>query len=146
MGTSGEMGATRSMGSARAAVERVLADYQGAFSGHDPQSAQLYYDEPCMFVEAQRVVLASRAEIEARLASTIQGLEARGWSHSEWVEMNFKQLNDSVALVSTVAVRYMMDGEELERIGATYAFRKTGSGWKIATAIPHPPDAIPRFD
>jgi ketosteroid isomerase-like protein len=135
------------MEAARAAVVRVLADYQSAFSGHDPQGAQLYYDEPCMFVEAQRaVVLASRTEIEAFLASTMKSLEARGWSHSEWVEVNVKQLSDGVALVSTVAVRHMTDGEELERVGATYAFRKTDSGWKIAMAIPHPPDAVSRFD
>ena len=135
----------------KSAVLQVLADYQTAFSGHDPQKAQVFYHKPCMFIGEQRVaVLESNSEIEAFFASAMQALEARGWHHSEWNEVSVEQLSDSAALVSTVAVRYMTDGEELERVGATYAFRKTDLGWKIAVAIPHPPvlpqDTVLRFN
>ena len=131
----------------KAAVLQVLADYQTAFSGHDPQSTQLFYHEPCMVIEAQGVVvLASRTEIKAFFASAMQSLEERGWHHSQWNEVPVEQLSDSAVLVSTVAVRYMTDGEELEQVGATYAFRKTDLGWKIAIAIAHPPDTVLHFN
>ena len=122
------------------ALLQVLDDYQAAFSGHDPQGAQVFYHKPCMFIGEQQVaVLGSPSEIEAFFASTMQGLEARGWHHSEWNEVSVVQLSDSAALASTVAVRYLTNGEELERVGATYAFRKTDLSWKIAVVIPHPP-------
>ena len=131
----------------KATVLQVLADYQAAFSGHSPQSTQLFCHKPCMVIDAQRViVLASPTEIEAFFASTMQNLEARGWHHSQWNEVSAEQLNDSAVLVSTVAVRYMADGEELERVGATYVFRKTELGWKIAVTIAHPPNKVLHFN
>ena len=131
----------------KAEVMQALADYQTAFSAHDPQSTQLSYHKPCMVLEPERVVvLASSTEIEAFFASAMQSLEARGWQHSQWIEVSVEQLSDGVALVSTVAVRYMTDGEELERVGATYAFRKTDIGWKIAVVIPHPQDKVLYFN
>ena len=137
----------RTDGGDKAAVLQALADYQTAFSGHDPQSTQLLYHKPCMVIEAERVVvLPSPTEIEAFFASTFQSLEARGWHHSEWIEVYFEQLSDSVAVVSTVAVRYMTDGEELERVGGTYTFRKTDHGWKIAMVVPHPPNTVLHFN
>ena len=130
----------------RAAVLQTVADYQTSFSAHDPHGAQLFYHEPCTFIFADRVVLlASRPDIEAFFTSVIRGLEARGWRHSEWSEIYFKQMNDGLSLVSTVAIRYRTDGQELERIGATYTFRKTEHGWKIAAAVTHPPDTVIRF-
>ena len=131
----------------KAAVLQVLADYQAAFSGHSPQSTQLFYHKPCMVIDAQRVVvLASDIEIEAFFTTAMQNLEARGWHHSQWNDVSAKQVDDSAVLVSTVAVRYMADGEELERVGATYVFRKTDPGWKIAVAIAHPPNKVLHFN
>ena len=131
----------------KAAVLQLLADYQAAFSGHSPQSTQLFYHEPCMLIDAQRVVvLASHAEIEAFFTSMMQSLEARGWHHSQWKEVFAEQLNDSAVLVSTVAVRYMADGKELERVGSTYVFQKTDLDWKIAVTIAHPANKILHFN
>lgn len=131
----------------RAAVLQVLAEYQVAFSGHSPQSTQLFYHKPCMVIDAQRQdVLASPSQVEAFLGAAMQNLEARGWHHSQWKEVSAGKFNGSVVLVSTVAVRYMADGEELERVGATYVFRKTDVDWKIAVAISHPPNKILHFN
>jgi hypothetical protein len=131
----------------KAAVLQVLADYQAAFSGHSPQSAQLFYHKPCMVIDAQRVVvLSSGAEIEAFFTSMMQRLEARRWHHSQWKDVSAEQLNDSAVLVSTVAVRYMADGKELERVGSTYVFQKTDLDWKIAVTIAHPPNKMLHFN
>ena len=91
-------------------------------------------------------MLASDIEIEAFFTTAMQNLEARGWHHSQWHEVSAEQLGDRAVLVSTVAVRYMADGEELERAGATYLFRKTEPGWKMAVTIAHPPDKVLRFN
>ena len=120
---------------------QVLADYQAAFNRRDAPGSQAFYHKPCMLIGDQGVsVLGSPSEIEAFFASTIGDLLARGWHHSEWTEVSVQQLSDSAALVGTVTVRYLTNGEELERVGATYAFRKTDLGWKIAVLMPHAPD------
>lgn len=130
----------------RSAILQTLADYQSGFSGYRPDVAQLSYHEPCSFVDEQGVtLLKTRAEIEAFLASIIGILKSRGWSHSEWVEVNIRSMDARRALVSTVAVRHKSDGGELERIGGTYAFRKSEDGWKIAMTLSHPPESVLRF-
>jgi hypothetical protein len=40
-------------------------------------------------------------------------------------------------LVTGVALRYKVDGKELERVGVTYVLHKVDTGWKIAVLILH---------
>jgi len=128
------------------AILEALEAYQRAFSAHRPELARRSYHCPCTFVDAQSVtVCSSPAEIEDALGAIIQSLEARGWSHSEWSEVFVRPLDDTRAIVSTVAIRHASDGSELERIGGTYAFLKTDEGWKIAMTLAHPAAAVLRF-
>jgi hypothetical protein len=53
-----------------------------------------------------------------------------------------KQLGANLAVLSAGVIRYRTDGALLERFGATYMFRKTDSGWKIATLAVHDADAV----
>ena len=126
------------------AVLKALDDYQAAFSGHDPQRTQLSYHKPSIAFDQQDPqglrILQTASEIEAFVSSTFQRLEARGWQYSKWLNVSAKQLGASVVLVSTVAVRCLKNGGELERIGGTYLFRKSDLGWKIAVLISHPPE------
>jgi hypothetical protein len=53
-----------------------------------------------------------------------------------------KLLSAQTALVSTRVKRYATDGKELEQFGATYLFRKTDAGWKIAVITIHDASTI----
>jgi hypothetical protein len=46
-------------------------------------------------------------------------------------------LSATATLVTGVAVRYKLDGQELERAGVTYVLHKADTGWKIAVLIAH---------
>ena len=130
----------------RLAILQALSEYQRGFSGHRPEVAQCSYHKPCSFINEQGVtLLASRAQIEAFLSSIIKDLQAREWSHSEWLEIFIRPMDEDSAIVSTVAVRYKTDESELERAGGTYAFRKTEDGWKIAMTLSHPPERVLQF-
>ena len=130
----------------RSAILQALTEYQRGFSGHRPEVAQCSYHERCSFIDEQGVtLLASRAQIEAFLSSIIKKLQARQWSHSEWIEIFIRPMDQDIAIVSTLAARYKTDGSELERVGGTYAFRKTEDGWKIAMTLSHPPERVLRF-
>jgi hypothetical protein len=56
--------------------------------------------------------------------------------------MRVNRMSESIALVTVRRIRYGPDRRELERLGETYTFRRTGNGWKIATAMTHDPDSI----
>jgi ketosteroid isomerase-like protein len=56
-----------------------------------------------------------------------------------------KQMGEDIALLSVSRVRYRTDDQELERLGATYTFRKTADGWKIVVATMHDPDTVLRL-
>jgi hypothetical protein len=53
-----------------------------------------------------------------------------------------ERLSAQAALLTTDVVRYAADGRELESFGATYNFRKTDDGWKIAVITIHDPTAV----
>jgi hypothetical protein len=46
-----------------------------------------------------------------------------------------KQLSATDVLASGVAVRYKLDGQELERVGITYVLHKLEGNWKIAVMV-----------
>jgi len=44
-------------------------------------------------------------------------------------------------LVTGIAMRYKLDGQELEQAGVTYVLAKSASGWKITVLIGHDTEA-----
>jgi len=75
----------------------------------------------------------------------MEGLKAHGFSRSEITEMKVNQMSERTALVSIRKIRYKTDGSELERLGETYTFLKTGDDWKVAVAVVHDPERILRL-
>ena len=70
----------------------------------------------------------------------MEGLRAKGYSRSELEVGYVKSLSSSAALIGGAAVRYKIDGQELDRVGVTYVLHKTEGGWKFATVILHDVD------
>jgi hypothetical protein len=103
---------------------------------------------PCTVKKTFQQVAAAGAHliaIEAAYTALIQELRLRGYSHSVWSELYVKVLDASTALESGVPVRFA-NGDELERIGATYLLRKSGAAWKIAVLTVHAPDTVIQLD
>jgi hypothetical protein len=99
-----------------------------------------------MFISSQGVrVLADANEMAALIGRLMEGLKAHGFSRSEITEMKVNQMSERTALVSIRKIRYKTDGSELERLGETYTFLKTGDDWKIAAAVVHDPERILRL-
>lgn len=131
----------------RAAVTQTLKDYYRAFSNMDVQSAASYYDAPVTFVAAGGVATAAtRAAGEARLTALYADLVPRGFGRSELTQLHVKQVSAGVAVASGVAVRYKLDGHELNRMGVTYVLRKTSQGWKFAVLVSHDPGIVLRLE
>ena len=78
----------------------------------------------------------THAVLTTAITPAIEGLQARGFGRSELRVRNVKTLSATATLVTGVAVRYKVDGQELERVGVTYVLHKTDS-WKIAVLIVH---------
>jgi ketosteroid isomerase-like protein len=126
-----------------AAITQTFTSYVQAFQTLNPQAMVPYCEAPCMLISSQgTLVMATPAEIEALFIGLIEGLKARSYGRSELTDLHVKQMSDHIAFVSVSRVRYRTDGQELERLGETYTFRKTADGWKIVAAAMHDPDTI----
>ena len=73
------------------------------------------YCEPCMTITPQGVSSANRAVLAGSIAPLADGLKAKGYGRSEFVQPQVTALGESSALVREVAVRYTAAGPEMER-------------------------------
>jgi ketosteroid isomerase-like protein len=132
------MAATGDAMNEETAVIRVLVDYYAAFSTLDVQAVLPYFHEPSVLIGPQGVFAApTYAVLTNVFAPAMQGLRARGFGRSELRVRNVQSLSATATLVTGVAVRYKVDGQELERIGVTYVLHKADTRWKIAVFILH---------
>ena len=136
----------------KGAVTQVLNDYIRVFGSFDAQRVLPYYHEPLTFLGGARIqgvaVLSTRADIEASLLKPLYArLKEGGWdARSAWAELQVKQMSAVLAIASGLTVRRKVDGQELERVAATYLLRKTSDGWKIAAMAGHDPGSVLRLD
>src|SRR5262249_10854993 len=125
-----------------AALTRVMNDYVSAFGSFDAQRVLPFYHEPLTIMGATRLVVYSRrSDIEKSLLKPVYlRLKEAGWdARSEWTELHVKQMSALLAVASGLTARRKSDGQELERVAATYLLRRTSDGWKIAVLALHDP-------
>jgi hypothetical protein len=92
-------------------------------------------------------VIATRAETEAWMKSLWARLKERGFARaSKFSPLHIKQVSTSAAVASVRFARYDANGQEVERIGATYILHKTGAEWKIVVIVTHDPGGVLRLD
>jgi ketosteroid isomerase-like protein len=115
---------------------QVLTDYYSAFSTLELQAVLPYFHEPCLLLGPQGVYAApTRAALEAVFTPAIDGLRARGYGRSELSLRQVKSLGATAILATGVALRYKLDGQELDRVGVTYVLHKADDRWRIAVLI-----------
>lgn len=126
---------------ANEAVNQVIADYYRDFSTLNVQAIVPYFNEPSLLVGPQGVIpIPDPAALVGVFGPVMEGLRAKGYGRSE-LELGYvKSLSLSAALIGGVAVRYKVDGQQLDRVGVTYVLHKTEGGWKFATVILHDPN------
>ena len=122
------------------AVIQALMDYYAAFNTLDPQAALPYFHEPTLLIAPQGVFAAPTHDILTPvLANVIDSLRTRGFGRSELSVQRAEPLSASTNLVTGVALRYKVDGQELERVGVTYVLQSAHNRWRIAVLIVHDP-------
>jgi hypothetical protein len=134
----GPMTATGDAMNEETVVTRVLADYYDAFSTLEVHAVLPYFHEPSVLIGPQGVLAAPTcAVLTTAFTAAMEGLRARGFGRSELSVRNVKSLSATATLVTGVAVRYKVDGQELERVGVTYVLHKADTRWEIAVLIVH---------
>lgn len=89
------------------AIVQTFTSYVEAFQTLNPQAPLPYCHVPCVFIAPQGVlIMAGIDEIEKFFTRVMEGLKARGYTHSELRTLEVKQMSGDVALVSVSRVRY----------------------------------------
>jgi len=89
---------------------------------------------------------ASNLPFSDAVAQAIDSLRARGFGRSELKVRHAVPLSASATLVAGVALRYMVDGPELERVGVTYVLQSAANRRGIAMVIVHDPHDVERTE
>ena len=114
----------------------AIHEYYDAFSTLDLKTIVSYFSEPSMTIVPQGVIsAANRAVLADSLAPIVDGLRAKGYGRSEFVQAQATMLGATAALVRGVAVRYTAAGPEMERIPISYLMHRGEAGWKIAVLV-----------
>jgi ketosteroid isomerase-like protein len=124
-------------------ITQTYTNYVQAFQTLNARAVHSYCHVPCMLISPQGVrVMTTSTEIEALFARLLEDLKARSYARSEVTDLYVRQMSETIAFLSVSRVRYKTDGQELERLGETYTFRKTPDGWKIVVATMHDPHTL----
>ena len=114
----------------------AIREYYAAFSTLDLNAIVSHFCEPSMTVAPQGVVsAATRAALADSLAPLVDGLRAKGYGRSEFIQPQVTMLGETNALVRGVAVRYTAAGPEMERIPLSYLMHRGEASWQIAVLV-----------
>ena len=117
----------------------AIHEYYKVFSTLDLNAILSFYHQPSTFIGPPGVSTApDRAALAALLGPMVEGLRAKGYGRSEFVDAQVTTLSDRAALVRGVAVRYAAGGPEMERIPIGYLMHRGAAGWKIAVLVVGP--------
>src|SRR5258708_5755015 len=118
------------------AVRATLDAYYRAFSTLRVQAILPYLDQPALLVGPLGVIpLPTPPAIEPIFGPVMERLRTRGYARSVLDSQEVTMLGAQSAFANGIAVRYGLDGEELERAGISYLLRKTDDAWKIAAMV-----------
>jgi ketosteroid isomerase-like protein len=124
-------------------VTKVLHAYYTAFSSLDADAVAPFFHLPCIFISPLGVDAApTQNDVKDVFRIIAEGLGQRAYKRSELTALQVKRMSDSAALATGVAVRYKVDGDELERVGVTYLLHKTDERWTIAVTVVHDAGAM----
>ncbi|MDP6350777.1 MAG: hypothetical protein QF827_00930 [Alphaproteobacteria bacterium] len=139
--------AARDLTAEEGAIVALLDEYVTSFQTREAVEIAGYYHAPSSVIWSGGVLTLTRPiDILRFIESQKQAIAARDLARSEWTDLRIKQMSATLAVVSTAVVRYSSDGTELDRAGATYALRKTETGWKIAMLMIHDESAVLDLD
>jgi len=121
-------------------IIQPLLDYYAAFNTLEAHAVLPYFHEPTLLIGPQGVFAAPTHEVLTPVVATlIDSFRARGFGRSELRVERAERLSAGTSLVTGVAIRYKVDGQELERVGVTYVLQSADTRWKIAVLIVHDP-------
>jgi ketosteroid isomerase-like protein len=125
----------------QAEAVRVLHEYYSAFSTLQVEAVLPYFHEPALLIGPQGAFAAStHALLATAVTPTMEGFRARGFGRTELTAPTVRSLSATATLVTGVAQRYKVGGQELDRAGVTYVLYKADAGWKIAVIVVHDPE------
>ena len=130
-----------------AAILALLRGVEAAFSEMDLRRWLSHFHESYLILAPEGVIApSSESEALRLLQPHVESLRARGYAKSELHRATVKLLSPTTALAAVEWIRRKSNDDELERLGATYAFFKDKPGWRIVMLTVHPPETVLKFE
>lgn len=124
------------------AILEVFQNYAKTFEELRPSTVLPFYHYPALLISREKVATITNCW-SGFVAFTVvmSDLKQRNYAYSKMPSLSARRLDNNLAIVSGIVIRYTKDHTELERFGLTYTLRKVGERWKIITGTLHDPVA-----
>lgn len=122
-----------------------FAHYLDSYNAYDAEAAAAKYADNIVLTGAADLALTvPREQMKNNISRFLGNLKSKGVVRFEWQTLQVKMLSKNIALASNVAVRYLKDGSEYNRAGATVFAQQNNGAWEIIMINLHSPEnALP---
>ena len=116
----------------------TFQNYAKTFETLNSLAVLHFFHYPAILISPTKVAaINNQLEGLIKLSIVMAELKFRGYDHACTESLSVRQLDDSLAIVSGVVIRYRKDDTELERFGLTYTLRRVEENWRIITGMLH---------
>ena len=116
-------------------VETAYQHYIAVFNREDAAGFVDCYAHPHAMLSGQQglTLIQTEADHHQVYQSIMAGLRDSDWGRSDIDRMQVLPYSESLAQMVADVTRYKKDGSVLEKLRATYMYRRDGSTWKIVS-------------
>ncbi len=117
-------------------ILNTFESYAKTFETLNPLAVAPFYHYPALLISLPKVAtLNNQVEGILKLSIVMLELKLRGYDHAYTESLSVRRLDENLAIVSGIVIRYRKDNTELERFGLTYTLCRTDENWKIITGM-----------
>lgn len=128
-------------------IAETMSGYSAAFNAGDVSRMASYLHVPLLLLwsEGPPRALVTLREAESFCSDVIEAMQKQDFGRSEVIELHTRELGPRYGMASWSFVRRDKAGREIGRLGGTYTLISTVDGWKIASIMLHPFEAVIRL-
>ncbi|GAA4353271.1 hypothetical protein GCM10023150_21740 [Kangiella taiwanensis] len=118
--------------------ENYMAKYNHYLSHSEfNKEPDLYHDNVMIVSNSNGSNTLSSDNLYEQVKVFLDSLKAKGVHNVQWESTNIQILDTNLAVVSNIAVRYLINGDIHNKVGATYFVNKYKGEWKISAFSVH---------
>lgn len=117
-------------------LSEFYESYLSAFHELNAGKMREFYESPSVFVtDSETIILSDGDALEGFFQKMMDGLVKRDYNRTKIDDVRIKKISDNLVQMDGLAIRYLKDGNELERVGFTYFIRQSEKTCRFSVVV-----------